>query len=106
MLDALRQRLKMSGKFRVDHIRTWRRWGFVRATEVVELEKGEVQETDLTVAALLELPAGSKTGWWRIVELWTLPDDQTHPMKDFLTAIRAKQRRENLPAALFPEDLN
>lgn len=106
ILDALRQRLKMAGKFRVDHIRTWNRWAFVRATEVVELDKGELQETDMTVAALLELPTGSTIGSWRIVNLWTLPDEQVHPMKDFLQAIREKQRSEHLPAALFPQDLD
>lgn len=105
MLDAIRQRLKMSGKFRVDHIRTWGRWGFVRATEVVELDKGELQETDLTVAALLEMPVGTGTKQWRIAELWSLPDDQAHPMADFLRAIRAKQRAEKLPSSLFPDDL-
>lgn len=105
ILDALRERLKMKGRFRVDHIRTYKSWAFVRATEVVELDKGELQETDLTVSALLERSANSKQGVWRIVELWTLPDDEKHSMADFLRNIRAKQRAERLPAALFPEDL-
>lgn len=105
ILDALRYRLKMNGRFRVDHIRTYNSWAFVRATEVVELDKGELQETDLTVSALLELPANSTIAAWRIVELWTLPDNDKLSMADFMRGVRAKQRTNHLPNALFPDDL-
>lgn len=106
ILDALRDRLKMKGRFRVDHIRTYNNWAFVRATEVVELDKGELQETDLTVSALLELPANSTIGAWRIVELWTLPDNEKLSMADFMRSVRARQRSNHLPNALFPDDLS
>ena len=105
ILDALRKRLKISSRFKIDHIRVASNWAFVRATEVVELEKGELQETDLTVSALLELPEGSTTGWWRIADMWTLPGEQEQPLAEFTRRVRARQRAERLPDALFPDDL-
>jgi hypothetical protein len=105
ILDALRQRLKMSSRFKVDHIRVASNWAFVRATEVVELEKGELQETDFTVSALLERSASSTTGAWRTVEIWTLPGEQEHPLAQFTRRIRVRQRADRLPDALFPDDL-
>jgi hypothetical protein len=104
ILDALRNRLRSSGRFRVDHLRVAGGWAFVRATETVVLAGGETQETDNTVAALLELPAGSTTGWWRIANLWTLPTDAARPLAEFTREVRARQRAEGLPAALFPDD--
>jgi hypothetical protein len=105
ILDAVRRRVKPSGKFRVDHIRMAGGWAFVRATEVFPLDGGELQETDLTVAALLELPAGSTTGWWRIADYWTLPGDQDRPLAEFAKRVRDRLRAERLPAALLPGDL-
>lgn len=103
ILDALRQRLNMQTRFKVDHIRMAGVWAFVRATEVVELDKGELQETDLTVSALLELPKADPTKF-RVVEVWTLPDEQTHPFTEFIRKVRERVRRERLPVALLPED--
>jgi hypothetical protein len=105
IVDALRRRLKTGSRFRVDHLRTAGRWAFVRATEVVELDGGEEQETDLSVTALLEHPTGSTTGWWRIAELWTLPQESERPLAEFARRVRQRVRAEGLPAALLPEDL-
>lgn len=105
ILDALRRRLKTGSRFRVDHLRTAGRWAFVRATEVVELDRGEEQETDLSVAALLEQPTGSTTGWWRIAELWTLPQERERPLREFARRVRQRVRAEGLPAAFLPDDL-
>lgn len=105
IFDALRQRLKSSSRFRVDHIRVAAGWAFVRATEVVTLDNDEQQETDLTVAALLEFPAGSTTGWWRIAELWTLPGEDEHRLAEFVRRVRTRLRAERLPEALLPDDL-
>ena len=105
ILDALRKRLKTTSRFKIDHIRIASSWAFVRATEVVELEKGELQETDFTVSALLELPKGSTTGWWRIADMWTLPGEREQPLAEFTRRVRSRQRAERLPNALFPDDL-
>jgi hypothetical protein len=105
ILDALRTRLKTGSRFKVDHIRIAGSWAFVRATEIVRLDGNEEQETDLTVAALLEKPARSSTGWWRIADIWTLPDNEAHPFADFSRRVRQRIAAERLPVALLPEDL-
>ena len=106
ILSALRRQLKTSARFRVDHLRVAGSWAFVRATEVVTLDGGELQETDFTVAALLQLPAAAATASsWRVVDYWTLPGEQERPLAEFTRRVRATQSAERLPAALFPEDL-
>jgi hypothetical protein len=105
IVDALRNRLKSSGRFRVDHIRAAGKWAFVRATETVTLDGGETQETDNTIAALLELPAGSKMGWWRIVDVWTLPGEADKPLAEFTRRVRQRLRAEGVPETLLPADL-
>jgi hypothetical protein len=105
ILDALRMRLKTKSRFRVDHIRTAGEWAFVRATETVQLEGDEQQETDLTVAALLEKPQASTTGWWRIADMWTLPENDAKPLADFTRRVRQRVTAERLPMALLPDDL-
>jgi hypothetical protein len=105
ILDALRTRLKVESKFQVGHIRLAGEWAFVRATEVVELEGDEQQETDLTVVALLEKPKGSTTGWWRIVDYWTLPENDVKPLADFTRRVKQRIAAERLPTALLPDDL-
>jgi hypothetical protein len=105
ILDALRTRLKTKSRFKVDHIRTSGGWAFVRATEIVELEGNEQQETDLTVAALLELPKGSTTGWWRIADYWTLPGNDQRPLAEFGRRVKQRLAAERLPRALLPGDL-
>lgn len=102
ILDALRTRIKTSSRFRVDHVRTWNAWAFVRATELV-IADGEEQETDLTAAALLERPAGSTR--WIVREVWTLPTDEEHSLAAFKRRIAALRTAKHLPASLFPADL-
>ena len=105
ILDALRTRLKTKSRFKVDHIRTAGEWAFIRATETVQVEGDEQQETDLTVAALLEKPKGSTTGWWRIVDYWTLPENDEKPLADFTRRVKQRIAAGRLPAALLPDDL-
>lgn len=104
ILDAVRNRLQLQSRFKVDYVRMAGRWAFIRGTEVVELDKGELQETDLTVAALLELPLADATKF-RVVEVWTLPDEQTRPFAEFVRRVREHVQRERLPRALLPDDL-
>jgi hypothetical protein len=105
ILDAVRTRLKTRSRFKVDHMRLAGEWAFVRATEIVELDGNEQQETDLTVAALLEKPKGSTTGWWRIADYWTLPENDEKPLADFTRRVKQRITAERLPPALLPEDL-
>jgi hypothetical protein len=105
ILDALRTRLKTRSRFKVDHLKLAGEWAFVRATEIVELDGNEQQETDLTVAALLEKPKGSTTGWWRIADYWTLPENDAKPLADFTRRVKQRIAAERLPTALLPDDL-
>ena len=105
ILAAIRQHLKTSATFRVDHIRVAGRWAFLRATEVVPLEGGELQETDFTVVALLQVAAAPPSGAWRVVDYWTLPGEQERPLAQFTRRLHALQRAERLPAAMFPGDM-
>ena len=105
ILDAVRARLKTRSRFKVDHMRLAGEWAFVRATEIVELDGNEQQETDLTVAALLEKPKGSTTGWWRIADYWTLPENDEKPLADFSRRVKQRITAERLPLALLPADL-
>ena len=105
ILDAVRTRLKTKSRFKVDHMKLAGGWAFVRATEIVELDGNEQQETDLTVAALLEKPKGSATGWWRIADYWTLPENDEKPLAEFTRRVKQRITAERLPVALLPEDL-
>jgi hypothetical protein len=103
LIDAVRRQVKTSSRFRVDHVGVAGRWAFLRATEVVSLERGEQQETDLTVAALLELPAGAAA--WRVVDYWTLPTEGVRPLAGFKRRVLERLRVERLPSTLLPGDL-
>ena len=81
------------------------RWAFVRATEVVALDGGELQETDFTVSALLQLPSSATASAWRVVDYWTLPGEQERPFAEFTRRLQALRRTERLPSALFPGDM-
>jgi hypothetical protein len=105
ILDALRTRLKTQSRFKVDHMRLAGEWAFVRATEIVELDGDEEQETDLTIAALLEKPKGSTTGWWRVADYWTLPENDERPLADFTRRVKQRITAERLPLGLLPADL-
>ena len=104
IIDALRPRLKSGGSFRVDHIRVASNWAFVRATETVATAGGAAHATDNSIAALLELPAASTSGWWRIAELWTSVSDSTAPIGDFTPRVKRRLRAEGLPVSMLPND--
>ncbi|MEO7966030.1 MAG: hypothetical protein ABIT38_19175, partial [Gemmatimonadaceae bacterium] len=104
LLNAVRQSVGNSTQFRVDHLRATPRWAFFSGTEVVPLDNKELQETDLTVQALLERRAPT-TDEWDVVEKWTLPTDDDAPRARFLEHLRARIARDALPKALFPRDL-
>jgi hypothetical protein len=102
ILDALRASLDSKSTFEVHHLRVGGRWAYLRCNEVF-FDGDEKQETDLTVAALLER-RGEGNGRWTVVERWTLPTDEQEPFKDFVRRVQAKQRAARIPAALFPAD--
>jgi hypothetical protein len=102
LLDAVRARVGAASRFRADHVRAAGTWAFVRATELVPLEGGEEQETDLTVAALL---SASPDGAWQVNEIWTLPGDARLPMAEFRRRLGVFQVAGGLPWALFPDDI-
>jgi hypothetical protein len=102
LLDAVRAQLRTTARFRVDHVRAAGTWAFVRATEVVALDGGEQQETDLTVAALLST---DPQGAWQVIEIWTLPDDARLPMAEFRRRLGVFQVAGGMPWALFPDDI-
>jgi hypothetical protein len=101
LVDAVRARLHSTSDFEVDHARAANGWAFLRATEVVRVDSAETQETDLTVAALLRRTGGA----WQVVELWTLPTDESLPAAEFRRRVGVHQARERLPDAMFPDDM-
>ena len=103
VLDALRASLDIKSLFEVHHLRVSGRWAYLRCNEVVIFD-GERQETDLTVAALLERRESPRGPRWTIVELWTLPEQDARPFAEFVRRVRARQLKDKLPAALFPDD--
>jgi hypothetical protein len=103
ILDALRASLDIKSVFEVHHLRVSGPWAYLRCNEVF-FDGDEKQETDLSVAALLERRAGAGSEKWVVVELWTLPSDDKEPFKDFVRRIQAKQHAARIPAALFPAD--
>jgi hypothetical protein len=105
ILDAVRRQVKSTSRFKVDHIRVAGRLAFVRATEVVPLDGDELQETDLSIAALLEQSADSTTGGWRVTDYWSLPDENERPLAGFTRRVRERVRAERLPASFLPDDL-
>ena len=102
LLTAIRARLGSTSRFKVDHVRAAGTWAFLRATEVVPLDGGEEQETDLTVAALLST---NPQGTWQVIEIWTLPGDARLPMAEFRRRLGIFQMSAGLPWALFPDDI-
>jgi hypothetical protein len=103
ILTAVRRQLSATSRFKVDHVRVAGRCAFVRATEVVPLDRGEQQETDLSVAALLE--RSPDTSSWIVRDYWTLPGESERPFADFRRRVRERLRVERIPAALLPGDL-
>ena len=51
------------------------------------------------------LPKGSTTGWWRIADYWTLPENDQRPLADFERRVKQRIAAERLPRALLPDDL-
>lgn len=81
-LDAVRAALHLDSKasrFKVLHLRRAGNWAYFEGNEVVPLEGREWQETDLSAKVLL---AQGKVGW-RVVLLWSLPQDDTYPLRRF-----------------------
>jgi hypothetical protein len=103
-LDAIRSSLGIRSRFEVSHFIVSGRWAFVVCNEVVEAD-GELQETDLTVNALLRRD-NARAVRWRVVEIWTLPDDEKHPYRTFVERVRARVRTDGVPVAILPEDLS
>jgi hypothetical protein len=103
IVDAVRARIGSTSEFQIDHLRETAGWAFLRATEIVRLEGEASQETDLTVAALLQRADGS--GAWQVRELWTLPTDDREPMAEFQRRLALHAVPARLPAALFPDDI-
>ena len=101
ILDAVRAHYGVSSRFRVTFVRSSDRWAFVRCVEVVE-DAGNLQETDLDVAALLERRSTPRGTRWQLVEQWALATDQERPYTPFARRVRQRVRDAGLPAALFP----
>jgi len=106
LTNAVRLAVGNSSSYRIDHLRATPRWAFFSGTEVVPLDASELQETDLSVQALLErqLPADGAPRW-EVVELWTLPTNDRAPRTQFLQRLRDRMTRDAVPKALFPPDL-
>ena len=105
IVDAVRRDVGNTTRYRIDHLRATPRWAFFSGTEIVPLDGGEEQETDLTVQALLERRTADGALRWDVVERWTLPTDDSASRREFLTRLRARITQDAVPRALFPPDL-
>lgn len=99
MLDAVRGALQSGARFRVHHLKSDGRFAYFRGTEVVELDLGELQETDLSVEALLERGPGNS---WVVLELWAQPNDAERPRDEFMRRVAERRDRGNVAAEMFP----
>lgn len=100
-LDAVRAALHLDSKasrFKVLHLRRAGNWAYFEGNEVVPLEGREWQETDLSVKALL---VKGKAGWG-VVLMWSLPRDDTHPLRRFEQQLASKRNHDNIPRGIFP----
>ena len=100
ILDAVRRATGVRSRFEVDHLKVSGRWAYVRCGEVV-IAEGALEETDLSVAALLERATVKGRSGWRVVELWTLPSETERPWKAYASRVRERQRVGRIPADLF-----
>lgn len=105
LMDAVRASVRTSSRFKVHDVRVAGRWAFVHATEVVELDDVELQETDLTVMALLQSQGDAPRRRWTVVELWTLPTEERRSHAHFARAVRERQEREGFPVGLLPDEV-
>ena len=104
LLDAMRAKLKIKSRFQVAHLMTDGQTAFFEGTEVVEAE-GELQETDLSVLALLELKTSSGKERWEVADLWTLNMPEEDARKNFVARIRKRVNAGTVPRKLLPDDL-
>ena len=102
ILDAVRQHLRSRARFKVGHIRATDRWAFVRCVEVVD-GGGELQETDLDVAALLERRTTGRTTPWVVADSWTLSTNDERPYTAFARRVRARASSDRIPSGLFQQ---
>jgi hypothetical protein len=102
-MDAVRASLDIKSVFEVHHLKVAGRWAYLRCNEVF-IDGDEKQETDLSVAALLERRDTPKGKRWTIVEQWTLPTDDQLRFPEFVRRVQARQRKARIPAAIFPAD--
>lgn len=105
IVEAVRRDVGNTTRYRIDHLRATPRWAFFSGTEIVPLDGGEDQETDLSVQALLEQRTADGAPRWEVVERWTLPTNDSAPHARFLQRLRDRIARDAVPKALFPPDL-
>lgn len=100
LLDAVRAALGLNpraSRFKVSHLRRAGNWAYFEGNEVVPLDGHEWQETDLTVKALLTQGKGG----WRVLLMWTLPGDETTPLRRFERQLAGKRDQDNIPRGIF-----
>ncbi len=105
MLDAVRVRLQLKSQFKVYHLKLKGNWAYFHGGEVVDAGEGELQETDLSVKALLERKQINGKPLWTVAELWTLPTEDKFPYKNFVARTRRRLKLSNVPADIFPADM-
>ena len=103
VLDAVRKKLGIDSQFKVYHLSVNGDWAYFDGGEVVGLEGGELQETDLGVKALLRRGKGAAgRASWTVVEMWTLPTEEQLSHEEFVKRVFRRQKAENIPLSIFP----
>lgn len=104
ILDAVRQKLKISNQFEVQHLKADQRWAFFTGNALVIID-GEKVETDSIQALLEKRTIGGKHSWV-VVELWNLEQSGTEAgAKRFAERVRQRQKAERIEKAILPDDL-
>ena len=102
ILDAVRREVKTRARFRVHGLLVWGTLAYVRCGEIVPLEGGELQETDLDIAALVERGTSANAPW-TVREIWTLPTHEERPWDSFRARVAERVRIAGGPRVLVPD---
>lgn len=101
IVEAVRRRAGLeyrTSRLHVTHLKVSGEWAYFAGTEIVPLARGEWQETDLSIEALLE----REHDRWQVVEYWSLPDEKHAPRRRFERRVTQLRERRGIAPSIFP----
>lgn len=97
LLQAVKAHLGLRSSFKLSALKVAGDWAWFEGTEVLAVAGDALQETDLTVQALLR----REQGRWKVDLLWSLPQDDVAPHARFAAQLRQRRIEHRLPDELF-----